>query len=302
MIDISAKTSTLRSALAHAKILLQPEVLAIIRERKAPKGDVLEAAKIAAVMAVKNTPQVIPYCHPLPIDAIDVTFTEEQDGIVIGVRVTATHKTGVEMEALTGASVAALMIYDMVKYTDTPITITDVRLIEKRGGKSDFVDPKRELHAAVLVLSDSVAAGKATDSSGKRIMERLAGAGVTVDEYGVIPDDEEQLRVKILRYADEMKLDLVITTGGTGAGPRDRTPDVVAALLDREIPGIMEAARAYGQSRMPYSMLSRGVAGLRGSTVIVTLPGSKGGVEDSLNAILKPVLHLFRMMAGERHS
>jgi cyclic pyranopterin phosphate synthase len=301
MIDISSKTSTLRTALAQAKIFLQPEVLAIIREHKAPKGDVLEAAKITAVMAVKNTPQIIPYCHPLPIDGIDVRFAEEADGIVISVRVSATHKTGVEMEALTGASVAALMIYDMIKFTDTPITIGEVKLIQKKGGKSDYVDPPQQIKAAVLVLSDTIARGGGEDTSGKRIVDRLKGVGVTVEDYAVIADEAEDLRSILIHYCDELKLDLVITTGGTGLGPRDITPDVVAKLLDTEIPGIMEAARAYGQSRMPYSILSRGIAGVRGNTVIVTLPGSKGGVEDSLNAILKPVLHLFRMMSGARH-
>ncbi|HZV12879.1 MAG TPA: molybdenum cofactor synthesis domain-containing protein, partial [Candidatus Kapabacteria bacterium] len=208
----------------------------------------------------------------------------------------------VEMEALTAASVAALTIYDMLKFADETMEIAGVKLIRKKGGKSDFKDVFAvPLRAAVLVMSDTVASGKKEDVSGKIIVDRLKSEGVEVVDYGVIPDEEEDIRNLLLHYSDELKLDLVLTTGGTGLGPRDRTPEAMKKVIERTIPGITETLRAYGQDRMPYSMLSRGIAGVRGNTIIVNLPGSKGGVEDSLNAGLKSILHAFKMMQGGGH-
>ena len=302
MIDISTKTSTLRTAEARAHLICKPETIVLIRENKVPKGNALEIAKVAAVQAAKNTSQIIPYCHPLPLDFVGVEFGAADDAIEIRVTVKAIHKTGVEMEALTAATVAALTIYDMVKFADETMKIADVRLVSKKGGKSDFIDIyDTPLRAAVLVMSDSVTSGKSEDRSGKRIVERLTAAGVEIVDYAVIADEQEDIRNILLHYADELGMDLVITTGGTGIGPRDVTPEAMESVIEREIPGIAEAARAFGQERMPYSILSRGVAGIRGNTIIVNLPGSLNGVIESLDAILKPVMHAFKMLRGGKH-
>lgn len=302
MIDISSKTSTLRTAEARAHLICKPETIVLIRENKVPKGNALEIAKVAAVQAAKNTSQIIPYCHPLPLDFVGVEFGADDDAIEIRVTVKAIHKTGVEMEALTAATVAALTIYDMVKFADETMKIADVRLVSKKGGKSDFIDIyDTPLRAAVLVMSDSVTSGESEDRSGKRIIERLTAAGVEIVDYAVIADEQEDIRNILLHYADELGLDLVITTGGTGIGPRDVTPEAMESVIDREIPGIAEAMRAFGQQHMPYSILSRGIAGIRGNTIIVNLPGSINGVNDSLDAILKPVMHAFKMLRGGKH-
>ena len=160
---------------------------------------------------------------------------------------------------------------------------------------------KTPLRAAVLVMSDSVAAGKATDSSGLLIVETLKQQGIEVADYRIVPDDLETIVATITDYADHRALDLVLTTGGTGLSPRDCTPEAMARIIEREAPGIVEAVRAYGQERTPYSMLSRGRAGTRGRTLIVNLPGSKRGVAESLKALFPGLLHAFKMIRASRH-
>lgn len=137
MVDISSKDDTKREAIAQAVVLLRPETLEMIKDNKIPKGDVLAAAKIAGIMAAKNTPQLIPLCHPLEITHVDIDFKFfNKKRILIRAKVSCIGKTGVEMEALVAVSAAALTVYDMCKPIDKQIVISDIMLLEKRGGKS----------------------------------------------------------------------------------------------------------------------------------------------------------------------
>jgi len=297
--DISRKFSTLRTATAEATLLAAPETLACIRRGEVPKGDPLPVAKVAAVQAAKETSHIIPYCHPVGVEAVDVAFDLQERAIITTVTVKAVHKTGVEMEALTAASAAALTLYDMLKMIDETMEIAGVKLLEKRGGKSDFRNAyDRQLRAAVLVMSDTISAGEKDDRSGKLIVERLEAEGFQVGDYRIIPDDPEQIRETLIRYADTDRYDLVLTTGGTGFSHRDNTPEAMRVVIEREIPGIPEALRNYGQDRTPYAMLSRGKAGLRGDTIIVNLPGSSRGVAESLDALFPGIMHAFGMLWG----
>ncbi len=302
MYDITKKSKTLRSAKAKAVLTLKPATIARIRGGTVPKGDPLPVAKVAAIQAAKNTSQIIPYCHPLPLTFVGCDIQLGEKEITITTEVKAIHPTGVEMEALTAASVAALTLYDMLKQIDSTMTIEEVRLEEKRGGKSDFLEEKStDLKAAVLVTSDSISSGQKTDLSGKLIVERLEKERIAVVSYDVIADDQEEIQKKLIAYADTMKVNFVLTTGGTGFSKRDFSPEATAQVIEREIPGIPEALRAYGQERTPYSMLSRGIAGLRGNTIIVNLPGSKKGVADSLDALFPALLHSAAMLSGGGH-
>jgi molybdenum cofactor synthesis domain-containing protein len=150
-------------------------------------------------------------------------------------------------------------------------------------------------------MSDSVAGGRATDTSGVLLVERLKRDGLEIVDYSVIPDDRTAIVGMLKRYADEMHLDIVFTTGGTGFGPRDVTPEAMEDVMERDAPGIAEVIRAYGQERLPLAMLSRARAGLRGNTLIITLPGSPGAVTDGLDAVLPAVLHVFSMIEGSGH-
>ncbi|WP_137125225.1 cyclic pyranopterin monophosphate synthase MoaC [Roseomonas sp. HF4] len=137
MVDVSAKDETVRSATARGRIVMQPATLALIREGRAGKGDVLGVARIAGIMAAKKTSDLIPLCHPLMISKVTVDLEPEgEDAVAIEATVKLTGKTGVEMEALTAVSVAALTVYDMVKAVDRGMRIEDVRLVHKAGGKS----------------------------------------------------------------------------------------------------------------------------------------------------------------------
>jgi cyclic pyranopterin phosphate synthase len=142
MVDVSEKPETARTASAKARITMRPETLALITTGTAPKGDVLAAARIAGIMGAKQTSALIPLCHPLPISAAEIVFTTTETGVEITATIRTTGRTGVEMEALTAASVAALTLYDMLKAVDRGMTITDLRVVEKSGGKSgDFSQP-----------------------------------------------------------------------------------------------------------------------------------------------------------------
>lgn len=138
MKDITQKQSTQRRAIAQAVLHAKPKTIQALRAGTLPKGDPLPVAKIAAIQAAKNTSQIIPYCHPLQLEHVGVDFKVENDRITVTVNVSAFYKTGVEMEALTAASVAVLTIYDMTKGIDPGMRIADHYLISKTGGKSDF--------------------------------------------------------------------------------------------------------------------------------------------------------------------
>ncbi|HET7570642.1 MAG TPA: bifunctional molybdenum cofactor biosynthesis protein MoaC/MoaB [Gammaproteobacteria bacterium] len=302
MKDVSRKPETLRTARAEATITMPPFCLPLLREARTEKGDALAAAQVAAVMAVKRTWELIPLCHPLPIQNAKVSFELGEDRVRTEVQVQAIANTGVEMEALTGASVAALTLYDMLKpHAGTDLVIGDIRLIEKRGGKSHYrrrIDPP--VRGAVIVLSDTVAAGRAQDRAGAAVHAQLDAAGVECADVEVIADEPAELAARIRHWVDQ-DVALIATVGGTGVGPRDRTIETVRPMLDLEIPGIMEAARAHGQRRMPYAMLSRGVAGLIGKTLVVTLPGSTGGATEYMDALMAGILHAFQVVRGASH-
>lgn len=310
MRDVSQKVSTLRTAVAKAILRVSPETIDQIRKGTLPKGDPLAVARVAAIQAAKNTSQIIPYCHPLPIDYVRVDFMMDEDAIEIETTVKAIYKTGVEMEALTAASVAALTIYDMTKMVDDLMQIESVTLLSKTGGKSDYQDSdgtmsadnkKRKLKAAVLTLSDTISRGKGEDISGKLLVEGLQEQGFEIIEHSVLPDDETQIVPAVRRICDDLKADLLLTTGGTGVSPRDNTPEALKRLIERELPGIAEAIRAYGQERNSFSMLSRGVAGVRQNTIIVSLPGSQGAVKDGMKVLFPAIKHAFKMLEGQGH-
>lgn len=303
MNDITHKIKSLRYAKAQAVVKVsKAETIAAIEQNAVPKGNVFEFARAAALLAVKNTSNVIPDCHPLPVESCKVQSQIEGLEIVITVEVKTIYRTGVEVEAMHGASIAALTMYDMLKPIDKGIEIQHIKLLEKKGGKSDFTDiPKREVSATIVVCSDSVASGKKEDKAGKAIAAILEQYKITIAQYLIIPDEPETIAKMVMENSGPGK-DLLIFTGGTGLSPRHVTPESVLPLLDREIPGIMEAARTYGQERMPYAMVSRGVAGFRGNTLVITTPGSTRGAEETMNALFPYVLHLFRVADGARHS
>jgi cyclic pyranopterin phosphate synthase len=302
MVDITHKITTLRTATAQAIVKVgSAATIQAILDQKVPKGNVLEVARTAGLFAVKNTASVIPDCHPMPIEYTGIHFECFEDFIEIQVCVKTIYKTGVEVEAMHGASIVALTMYDMLKPIDKNVEISTVKLLHKKGGKTDFgAKENHNLSVAVIVCSDSVSVGTKEDISGKVITEKLEKLGLVVSQYDIIPDSVTEIQNSIQSLCLK-KMDLIILTGGTGLSHKDVTPEAVLPLLDRRIPGIEEAIRSYGQERTPLAMLSRSVVGFKGDTLIMALPGSVGGASESIDAVFPSVLHLFKLLNGFDH-
>ncbi len=302
MVNITQKSSTLRIAIATATVSVsRQETIEAIEQRKVPKGDVFEFARAAGLLGVKKTSDLIPDCHPLPVEYTAITYEIQGLNLIITAEVHTIYKTGVEVEAMHGASITALTIYDMLKPIDKGVEISSIKLLKKSGGKSDLKNLKfPEIKAAVVVCSDSIAGGTAEDSSGKTIIALLEKFGIETLSYEIVTDDPELITAKAKELCGDIH-QLVIFTGGTGLSPRDLTPEAIAPLIDRSVDGIMETARNYGQQRMPYAMLSRGVAGFAGDTLLLTFPGSKKGAEEYMAALFPQVLHLFSVNKGQKH-
>lgn len=316
MRDITHKQITLRTASAIGIIFCSSSTIELIKTNQLPKGNLFDVARAAAFVGAKNTPQLLPHCHPVNIDAMDVQFEflERQlhgdyfddqlfsrNGIVIKGEAKSIGRTGIEMEILTGISVAALEIYDMLKPVDTALEIGNIKLLEKKGGKSD----RKKYFAAspvcaVLVCSDSTAAGKREDSSGKLIQQLLQEANASVRYYNILPDDKDLIQQQIKEWVKE-DIHFIFTTGGTGLGPRDNTVAAVKEIIERDADGVTEAIRSYGQMRTPLAMMSRSVAGSIAQTLVITLPGSTDGARESLEAILPAIFHARKMMKGGGH-
>ena len=302
MVDITHKSSTLRIATAQAIVKVsKSETIEAIKNNTVPKGNVFAMSKAAGLLGVKKTPELLPDCHPMPIEFSGIEYEINGLEITVLFTVKTIYKTGVEVEAMHGASVVALNMYDMLKPIDKGIEIHQLKLLEKKGGKSDFKDRfRKDLNAAVIVCSDTISAGQKEDKAGKAIIKKLEECEVSITEYVIIPDENEIIQEKVIQY-QKQDIDLIIYTGGTGLSIRDVTPEALLPLLERRIPGVEEAIRTYGQDRTPYSMLSRSVAGTIGNTLVLALPGSTNGAKESMDAIFPAVLHIFRILKGARH-
>ena len=301
MVDITAKSNTLRIATAEALVeVSSSKTIEAIREQRVPKGDVFEISRAAGLLGVKKTPELLPDCHPIPIEYTGFQFEIVDQTIKINCTIKTIYKTGVEVEAMHGASIAALNMYDMLKPVDKGVSIGSIRLLSKKGGKSDYAAQVSNRSAAIIVASDSISAGKATDQTGKMIEQFLCELGMNVSEFCVIPDEPNDIRLQIENYL-KSKVDLIIVTGGTGVSPRDQTPEALSVLIEKRLPGVEEAMRAYGQNRTPVAMFSRSIAGISQNSIILGIPGSKGGAIDSLKAVFPSLAHLFDVLSGTRH-
>lgn len=311
MVDVAGKEITLRTAVAAGQVVTTREVLDLLRGDGVPKGDALGVARLAGIMAAKRTPELVPLCHPIAIHGVTVDLTVTADGVDIAATVRTADRTGVEMEALTCVAVAGLALIDMIKAVDPAASIQDVRVLRKEGGKTGLWErgampasspqPPRPNTGApqvrVIVASTRAATGVYADTGGPLLAGGLREFGCEVADVVVVPDGEPVRQA--LRAALAERPDAIVTTGGTGISPTDRTPDVTSSLLDYEVPGIADAVRTAGAT--PLAALSRGVAGVAGRTLIVNLPGSTGGVRDGLAVLAKVLPHAVEQLRGGDH-
>ncbi len=302
MVNITHKSSTLRKAIATGVIKVSNQAtIDAIEQKLVPKGDVFEFSRAAGLLACKKTYEVVPDCHPLPIEYTSIKHEINGLEIKIMVEVHTVYKTGVEVEAMHGVMITALTMYDMLKPIDKHVEIINVKLEEKKGGKSDIKYAYPEsLKVAVITCSDSISNGKGIDKSGEIVVENLKKHHLSVSNKKIISDDFETIQNEAKQLVQD-GYQLILFTGGTGLSLRDVTPDAIRPLIEREVPGVMEAARDYGQQRTPYAMLSRGIAGFVGDSLIITLPGSPKGAEESMQAIFPYILHVFRVKEGVKH-
>ncbi|GAB18019.1 molybdenum cofactor biosynthesis protein MoaC [Gordonia effusa NBRC 100432] len=317
MVDVSHKDVTSRTATARGIFCTTPQVISLISSGDAPKGDVLAVARVAGIMGAKRTSDLIPLCHQLPLNSVNVDFELTDNAVVVTATASTTGRTGVEMEALTAVSITGLTLHDMVKAVDPSASMTDIALMAKDGGRhgcwrrdeTPATAPSRTVapgtvdvypgrRATVVVSSTRIAGGERTDATGPVIREWLSGKGFDVGDPIVAADADI---ADAIRDALAQHPALLITTGGTGPTSDDHTPEATAPHLTTTLPGIAEAMRETGRAATPYSSLSRGLAGFAGRTLVVNLPGSKGGVKDGI-AVLDPLVsHLFHLADGGGH-
>lgn len=285
MRNISSKFTTLRSARAEARLRLPAASLRLLRARKLDKGDALEIARMAGILAAKKTWELLPLCHQLPLTHAEVYYEFGRNEVRIETAVETISGTGVEMEALTAASVAALTLYDLLKpHAGTDLEILNVRLLEKTGGKTDYARRLTPACKGLLLVS-----GRTRAETVARAHQRLNGLGIQLGKAENIAPDNLPARIqKALRQ----RVSFIATIGGTGIAKDDRVIGAVRPLLDKELPGVMEAARGYGQARTPYALMSGGIAGLIDRTLLVTLPGSSGGADETLTALSAGIVHI----------
>jgi len=321
MADVRRKRATARRAVAVGE-LQAGSAYEDLAHGRLPKGDAIAMAEIAGLQGAKNASQLMPLCHPLPLEYIDVRCERvpERQSIRVYCEVATFARTGVEMEALAGVSAALLTLYDLTKPVQPALSMGGTRLLFKEGGKKGLwlhpdgmSEAEREHYrpratarlegvaAAVITLSDRASRGDYEDRSGPLLVQRLRALGAELGDAEVRPDDEDGLVARLRELAGGGTR-LVLCTGGTGLAPRDRTPEALAQVADRHVAGIGELFRSESGRHTPMAWLSRADAVLLGGTLVIALPGSAKAVAEGMD-ILAPILgHALDMVAGGGHA
>ncbi|WP_329743328.1 bifunctional molybdenum cofactor biosynthesis protein MoaC/MoaB [Dyella sp. A6] len=321
MADVRRKRATPRRAVAVGELYAGSAFDDIVAGHL-PKGDAIAMAEVAGLQGAKNASQLMPLCHPLPLEYLELRCepVPERQAIRVYCEVATCARTGVEMEALAGVNAALLTLYDLTKPVQPALAIGGVRLLFKEGGKKglwfhpDGLSDAEKAHyrpqavarldgvsAAVITLSDRAHRGDYEDISGPLLVERLHALGAEIGPAEVRADDAGALSGH-LRELAAAGVSLVLCTGGTGLGPRDVTPEALAQVADRRVPGLAEMFRSQSSQHTPLAWLSRADAVLLGRMLVIALPGSAKAVAQGMD-ILAPVLaHALAMVAGGGHA
>ena len=266
MVDVGGKPISQRVAVAAGRVLVNEHTFALIQSGGMKKGDVLTVAQIAGVMGAKRTPDIIPMCHPILMDGINLELSLDE------------HRSSVE--------------YDDHGHPPAFQNRRNPRRLQTGGRIMAYT-------AAVITISDKGYRGEREDTSGPNLVKILTEKGFDVTYTAIVPDEAEMIQSELLKCADEKKIALVLTTGGTGFSPRDITPEAAMEVIQRLTPGIPEAMRAESMKITPKGCLSRSVAGIRARTLIITLPGSQKASAENILAVIDPVAHGLDMLYSE---
>ena len=322
MIDVSDKLNTKRIAIASGTIHVGEYVFGLIKNNQMIKGDPIRLAEIAAIMGAKQTSNLIPLCHPLGLDKVEFVseLIDKEFAIKVYCIAITSSKTGVEMEALTGVMTGLLTIYDLSKISEPSLTIGNVHLIIKIGGKSGvWINPVVSeipswinkylptspdlsgLQFSSITLSDRASSGVYEDKSGQILNELVTELGGKIIEHIILSDDKETLKNKLNEIINQSHPQVIITTGGTGISSRDITTDTILGLGGREIPGIGELLRIYGSKFTNFSWASRSLGVIYNNTLIIALPGSTNAVKEGVDCLAPIIPHLVKMVNGGNH-
>ncbi|MCP4474084.1 MAG: bifunctional molybdenum cofactor biosynthesis protein MoaC/MoaB [Gammaproteobacteria bacterium] len=328
MVSVNKKQPTTRRAIAEGTIHVGESAFQQIKTGQLPKGDALALAEVAGIMAAKKTYELIPLCHPLGLDHVEIytELVETDHAIKVYGLVSAFAKTGVEMEALMAVNAALLTIYDLTKMVEPALTLSTTRLLIKEGGKtgrwihpdapselierflptkpnkSEKENPFCGMKAAVVAVSDRAANKTYEDRSGCYLKETLQQMGAQVCDYTVLADDRERLTQHVTTLLQSSAPRLILLTGGTGPGEKDLTPEAIRPLCQRFLPGFGELLRHdSAKYYTKHAWLSRCFAGIIDHTLIIALPGSTNAVRESMAILGNLIPHTLDMIIGKHH-
>lgn len=321
MVDIIEKSSSKRIAIAKGEIQLCKESYSLIKQKQLPKGDAIAMAEISAIMAAKNTSLILPLCHPIKLECIEIRheFNDSSCILTFYTIVGCVAKTGVEMEALTATQAALLTVYDLAKMVTKNLFIKNTELLFKMGGKSGlwlsnspkpewinhFIEHKNKslnnILFAIITVSDRAFSKTYQDESGEIVKNYIKNNNGIIVHYEVVPDERQNIQAAIQNVLKKEKNLILFTSGGTGLSQRDITPDCVKEISSREIKGFGEMIRLNGSEFTPFSWLSRASAFDINGSLVICLPGSPKAIKENMDSILPILPHAISIMKGKNH-
>lgn len=312
MIDISKKPTSYRRACVFGSIYVGKEVFFLIKNKSIEKGDPLVLAEAAGINAIKNTNNSILFCHPINIENIFFSSIMDFDNYLIKIYciVNAHSKTGVEMEAMCGVSMALLTIYDLTKKFNPFVSIKEIKLLFKDGGengliigsldsvpvhlKSYFLNNTiilENISVFLITVSNRASFGFYKDLSGQNLIDFFSIKKSKILNFIILPDDKEILFNTVKRIIEKHSPNFVFISGGTGLSFDDITPSVISSLCDKIIPGIGELIRNIGLNYSLMSCLSASISGIYKKSLIISLPGNPSAVNECLDVLQYILLH-----------
>lgn len=315
MIDIGHKNLSYRRACVLGSIYIGKDVFILIRDKRIEKGDPLTLSEVAGINAAKKTSELLTLCHQINIDNIffNTVMDEKNYSIDIYCIISAFAKTGVEMEAMAGVSVALLTIYDLTKKFNPFIFIKNIKLLYKDGGENGLVLGSihnipihlrnyfsntnlsfNNISIILLTISDRASLGIYKNISGQILFDFFKIRKANIITHIIIPDDENILKNILKKCTIKYCPNIILASGGTGLSKRDITTNVFSNIIEKDIPGIGEYLRQVGSTFSNTAWLSRAMAGVYKKSLLLSLPGNPSGVCESLNMLQPLLLHAIK--------